>query len=97
MGRSREKLRRSPLTEYWRAGKVTLRPPPVRRSQTAKPISFNPSSGPSVKWSSASASLPGGLFLSFGVILTITAFLRWCVAGKEGKDVTGAGGETMYG
>ena len=65
-GRSSAKLRRSPLTEYWRAGNVTFRPLPLRRSQTAKPISLSPSSGPSVKCSSASASLPGGLPLSFG-------------------------------
>jgi hypothetical protein len=45
VGRSNAKLRRSPLTEYWRAGNVTLRPPPVRRSQIAKPISFYPVSG----------------------------------------------------
>ena len=42
-----QKLRRSPLTEYCRAGNVTFRPLPVLRSQTAKPISFSPSSGPS--------------------------------------------------
>jgi hypothetical protein len=42
MGRKSAKLRRSPLTAYWRAGKVTLRPPPLRRSQTEKPISFKP-------------------------------------------------------
>ena len=33
IGRSRAKLRRSPLIAYWRAGNVTLRPAPVRRSQ----------------------------------------------------------------
>ena len=44
MGRSSAKLRRSPLTAYWRAGNVTLRPPPPRRSQMEKPISFKPSS-----------------------------------------------------
>ena len=64
MGRSSAKLRRSPLTAYWRAGNVTLRPLPLRRSHTANPISFKPSSTPSVKCSSASASLPGGLPLS---------------------------------
>src|SRR5256885_2102555 len=36
-------------------------------------MSFSPSSGPSVKCSSASATFPGGLPLSFGVILTVTA------------------------
>ena len=71
IGRSSAKLRRSPLTEYWRAGKVTLRPVPVLRSQIPKPISFSPSSGPSVKCSSASASLPGGFPLSFGRILIV--------------------------
>src|SRR5688572_23494491 len=76
IGRSSEKLRRSPFTEYCRAGNVTLRPPPVRRSHTLKPISFSPSRIPSVKWSSASASLPGGLLFSFGVIFTITMTLR---------------------
>ena len=35
------KLRRSPFTAYWRAGNVTLRPAPVRRSQMPKPISFS--------------------------------------------------------
>ena len=33
MGRSRANDRRSPFTEYWRAGNVTFRPPPVRRSR----------------------------------------------------------------
>src|SRR5688572_22926337 len=70
MGRSSEKLRRSPLTEYWRAGNVTFRPP-VLRSQTANPTSLSPSSGPPEKCSSASASLPGGLPLSFGVNLIV--------------------------
>ena len=42
IGRSSAKLRRSPLTEYWRAGNVTFRPLPLRRSQTAKPTSFKP-------------------------------------------------------
>ena len=39
----------------------------------AKPISFKPSSSPSVKCSSASASLPTGLPLSFGVGLWMEA------------------------
>jgi hypothetical protein len=39
----------SPLTVYWWAGKVTLRPVPLRRSQTENPISFKPPSTPSVK------------------------------------------------
>src|SRR4029077_2759803 len=43
-----------------------------------KPISLSPSSGPSVKCSSASASFPGGLPLSFGVILiVIVAVPSW--------------------
>src|SRR5579864_1324462 len=70
MGRSRAKLRRSPFTEYCRAGKVTLRPP-VLRSQIEKPTSFRPSSGPPLKCSSASANLPGGLPLSFGKNFTV--------------------------
>jgi predicted nucleic acid-binding protein len=40
MGRSSAKLRRSPFTAYCRAGNVTLRPLPVRRSQMEK--SFRP-------------------------------------------------------
>jgi len=71
MGRNRANERRSPLTEYWRAGKVTFRLPPDRRSQIANPINFNPASGPSSKWSSASASFPGGFPVSFGVFLTV--------------------------
>ena len=35
-GRSNTKLRRSPLTMYCRAGKVTVRPPLLRRSHTAR-------------------------------------------------------------
>src|SRR5207302_3291430 len=58
-------------TLYWRAGNVTLRPSPRFVSQTEKPISFRPSSGPSLKCSSASASFPGGLPRSFGVILIV--------------------------
>ena len=76
MGRSSEKLRRSPLTEYWRAGNVTLRPVPLRRSQTENPISFRPSRTPSLKCSSASASLPGGFPLSLRLILTSMCSLR---------------------
>src|SRR5262245_11821087 len=89
MGRRRAKLRRSPLTEYWRAGKVTLRPTPLRRSQIAKPISFSPSSSPSVKCSSASANLPGGVPLSLGVILTCMLFLLACLqrTDDDGFDI----------
>jgi hypothetical protein len=71
IGRSRANDRRSPLTEYCLAGNVTLRPLPVRRSQTANPISFMASSGPLVRWSSTSASFPGGLPLSFRTILIV--------------------------
>jgi hypothetical protein len=78
-GRSSAKLRRSPFTEYWRAGNVTLRPAPVRRSQIAKPISFRPAKTPLTRWISASASFPGGLPLSLGVILTVT----FCVAATD--------------
>src|SRR5437773_1842891 len=77
MGRNRANVRRSPLTLYWRAGKVTLRPLPPRRSQIEKPISFMPSIGPSLKCSSASASFPGGFPLSFGVILIVTGHSFW--------------------
>src|SRR5215210_1253117 len=38
-----------------------------------KPISLSPSSGPPAKWSSASASFPGGFPLSFGVIFTVSS------------------------
>src|SRR5439155_23050088 len=73
IGRNRAKLRRSPLMLYWRAGNVTLRPPPPpRRSQIENPINLSPASGSSVKCSSASASFPGGFPLSFGVILIVT-------------------------
>src|SRR3954468_10434818 len=41
-----------------------------------KPISFRPASAPPMKWSSASASFPGGLPLSFGVILTVVSAVR---------------------
>src|SRR5215475_8766439 len=86
-GRRSAKLRRSPLTLYCRAGNVTLRPPPPPPrldSQIENPISFSPSSGPSLKWSSASASLPGGLPLSFGVILTVTATLLVLLGNARG-------------
>src|SRR4051812_9294293 len=71
LGRSSAKLRRSPFTRYCRAGNVTLRRAPVRVSHTPKPINFRPASGPSVKWSSASASFPGGLPLSFAMNVTV--------------------------
>src|SRR3954470_16938777 len=73
-GRSRAKRGRSPFTEYCRAGNVTFFPP-SRRSHTAKPISFNPLSGPASasKTTSASASFPGGLPCSFGMIFTDTS------------------------
>ena len=60
---------------------VTLRPMPLRRSQTAKPISFSPASGPSLKCSSASASFPAGLPRSFAMILTVRfAVVVWVFA-----------------
>src|SRR5687768_14846439 len=70
-GRSNAKLRRSPLTEYCRAGNVTLRPP-ARRSQMAKPTSFMPVNGPASasKITSASASLPAGVLDVLGRIRT---------------------------
>ncbi len=55
-----------------RAGNVTLRPPPARRSHTAKPMSVSPVNGPASasKITSASASFPGGLPVVFGRIRT---------------------------
>src|SRR5471032_2395833 len=80
MGRSNAKLRRSPFTAYYRAVIVTFRPLPPRRSQMLKPISFRPASGDSPpKCNSASASFPGGLPLSFGVILMASVFELWLV------------------
>src|SRR5260221_11085895 len=80
IGRSSAKLRRSPLTAYDRAGNVTFRPLPPRRSQMLKPISFRPASGDwPPKCNSASASLPAGLPLSFGVILTVMVSELWLV------------------
>src|SRR4029077_7879826 len=55
----------------WWAENVPSRPAPLRRSQTEKPISLRPSSGPAPKCSSASASFPGGLPRSFIVIFTV--------------------------
>ena len=79
-GRSSAKLRRSPLIEYDRAGNVTFRPLPPRRSEMLKPMSFRPASGDSPpKCSSASASLPAGLPRSFGVILTVMVSELWLV------------------
>src|ERR1700680_2119040 len=79
-GRRSAKLRRSPFTAYDRAGNVTLRPLPPRRSQMLKPMSFRPASGDSPpKCSSASASLPAGLPRSFGVILTVMVSELWLV------------------
>ena len=59
------------------ARNVTVRPP-FLRSQTANPMSFRPSSGPPEKVSSASASFPGGLPLSFGTNVTVM-FSASCV------------------
>src|SRR6185295_5393695 len=49
--------------------------PPSRRSQTEKPINLRPLSGPASasKITSASASFPGGLPFSFGMIFTDTS------------------------
>src|SRR3954469_4679804 len=93
IGRRSENERRSPPTENERAGKVTLRPPPVLRSHTEKPISFNPSSGPWVKYSSASASFPGGLAFSFNTILMFIGRASGAMEGKR-RSGTGAGGRT---
>src|SRR5689334_17500570 len=73
-GRNSAKLRRSPFTEYCRAGNVTFLPP-SRRSQTEKPINLRPLSGPASasKITSASASFPAGLPFSFGMIFTDTS------------------------
>src|SRR5688572_13491520 len=73
-GRNSAKLRRSPFTEYCRAGNVTFSPP-VRRSQMLKPINLSPLSGPASdsKITSASASFPAGLPFSFGIIFTDTS------------------------
>src|SRR5688572_6856685 len=94
--RNRAKLRRAPATEYWRAGNVTFFLP-SRRSHTAKPTSFNPLSGPASasKITSASASLPGGLPFSLGMIFTDTrspGCLDMCVLQeRRGPEAVGAG------
>src|SRR3954451_688895 len=93
MGRRSENERRSPPTENGRAGKGTLRPPPVFRSHTEKPISFNPSSGPWVKYSSASASFPGGLAFSFNTILIFIGRASGAMEGKR-RSAPRAGGRT---
>ncbi len=58
-----------------------------RPSQTVNPISFRPSSGPSVNTSSASASLPCGPDPSCGTMVTIMArvLLRGAQAGAQAK------------
>src|SRR5918995_6098285 len=95
-GRSNVKLRRAPFTEYCREGNVTFFPP-ARRSQTAKPTNFIPLSGPASasKITSASASFPGGLPLSFGMIFTDTSspvFLDIRILqGRRGPGADGAG------
>src|SRR3954453_21325836 len=93
IGRSSENDRRSPPTENERAGNVTLRPPPGLRSHTEKPISFKPSSGPWVKYSSASASFPGGLAFSFNTILMFIGRASGAMEGKR-RSGSGAGGRT---
>src|SRR5687768_970702 len=90
MGLRSAKLRRSPLTEYCRAGNVTLRALLARRSQIPKPISFVPAIGPSVKCSSASASLPTGFPLALSMILTVIPFM--VSAPSEEGDLLSRGG-----
>src|SRR5262245_8442146 len=74
VGRNSAKLRRSPFTEYCRAGNVTFLPP-SRRSHTAKPMSFIPLSGPASasKTTSASASFPARVPCALGMIFTDTS------------------------
>src|SRR5258706_9278816 len=80
IGRSNAKLRRSPLTAYERAGNVTFRPVPPRRSHTLNPINLSPASGDSpLKWSSTSASFPGGFPRSLAVILIVRSLVVWLV------------------
>src|SRR5215471_18722 len=87
MGRSRANDRRSALTVYWRDGKVTFRPPPVRRSQMANPISFRPGRESALsKCSSASASFPAGDPLSLVTILTV---ISWCLLPGFGMNPVG--------
>src|SRR5262245_50716108 len=94
--RSNAKLRRPPFTEYCREGNVTFFPP-SRRSHTAKPTSFIPLSGPASasKITSASASFPGGLPLSFGMIRTDTTSAFWLdiksSCGHRLSETSGAG------
>src|SRR5262249_2479464 len=92
-GRNSAKLRRSPFTEYCRAGNVTFLPP-SRRSHTAKPMSFIPLSGPASasKTTSASASFPAGLPCSFGMIFTYTSSPLDLEMGVL-PDVPGAGAD----
>src|SRR5919106_5617151 len=95
-GRSSAKDRRSPFTEYCRAGNVTFLPP-LRRSQIAKPISFSPPSGPASasKITSASASFPGGLPDVFGMTRTDTSsvlpFDMESSIGRRGPETDGVG------
>src|SRR5437660_386908 len=87
IGRRRANERLSPFTEYCLAGKVTFRPFPPLRSQTLKPISLRPSSGPSVKCSSASASFPGGLVPLFGVNFQVTLIMLHLLAVGEANPM----------
>src|SRR5881396_2805408 len=96
-GRSSAKLRRSPFTEYCRAGNVTFLPP-LRRSQIAKPINFSPVSGPASasKITSASASFPGGLPVVVGVTRTDTSSvlpfdMLSSLCGRRGSETDGVG------
>ena len=89
IGRRSVNVRFSPLTEYCRAGNVTLRPEAPRRSQMPNPMSLRPSSGPPVKFNSASASLPTGLPLSFGLIFTVMLSVAIVlIRGYRGSFVT---------
>src|SRR4051812_36023148 len=80
IGLRSEKLRRSPLTEYWRAGNVTFLPLPVLRSHTPNPISFSPSPPPSCTSICASGRFPGGLLFSFGTFLFVIVLVPPCTA-----------------
>jgi hypothetical protein len=57
----------SPATRRWPCGKRDVATSTAATLPDGKPISFKPSSTPSVKCSSASASLPSALLLSFGI------------------------------
>src|SRR5205823_13916490 len=95
-GRGNGKFRRAPFTDYGRYGNVTLLSP-SRRSHTVKPTSFIPLSGPASvsKITSASASFPGGLPFSFGMIFTDTRspvlLVIRVLQRRRGPEADGAG------